>query len=116
MTQLAQQKQQPNSEGKSSKEEGIEAPKKDCFFVATLEGYHDLHVMVKRLFDFLAREHSEKKNDFRDLDTGFLLLNKLANDLPALIELDVRRILPLLLEDFAFYAKNFGARARGKDT
>jgi hypothetical protein len=42
--------------------------------------------MVRRLLVFLIKEFTEKSKDFRELDLGFKLINRLGTDLPDLID------------------------------
>lgn len=76
-------------------------------FVNTFEGYRDLHVMVRRLLKFLIKEFNEKKKEFRELDLGFRLINRLGIDLPDLIDQGdeyVEELTEILIEDLEIYS------------
>lgn len=71
--------------------------------------------MVRRLLKFLVKEFNEKNKEFRELDLGFKLINRLGSDLPELIDKGViylEELTEILLEDLELYTETFGNRNR----
>lgn len=71
--------------------------------------------MVRRLLKFLIKEFNEKKKEFRELDLGFRLINRLGIDLPDLIDQGdeyVEELTEILIEDLEIYSQTFGSRMR----
>ena len=87
-------------------------------FVNSFEGYRDLHVMVRRLLKFLIKEFTEKRKEFRELDLGFKLINRLGTDIPELVDQSsahLRELGQILVEDLELYSQVFGNRIRTEE-
>lgn len=63
----------------------------------------------------MVKEFTEKNKDFRELDLGFKLINRLGSDLPELIDkggVYLEELTEILVEDLIIYTETFGNRNR----